>query len=88
LFAHCRDVEIDHDPTEMADSSGIENGGKLRPLKGINWQGREEVLRAGRGEALCHVQITDCGHPLFQCWITGIEIFIGDHFPFNNEFRK
>jgi hypothetical protein len=36
---------------------------------------------------LCHVQITDCSHPLFQCWITGIEIFIDDHFPFNNAFR-
>jgi hypothetical protein len=33
------------------------------------------------------VQITDCGHPLFQYWITGIEIFIDDHFLFNNEFR-
>jgi hypothetical protein len=80
-------VEIAHDLTEMADSPGIESGGKVRPLKGVNWQRREEVFRAGRGGALCHVQITDCGHPFFQHWITGIEIFIDDHFPFNNEFR-
>jgi hypothetical protein len=56
-------------------------------LKGVNWQRREEILRAGRGGALCHVQRTDCGHPHFQYWITGIEIFIDDHFTFTNEFR-
>jgi hypothetical protein len=56
-------------------------------LKEINWRRREEVLRAGRGGAFCHVQITDCCHPIFHCWIIGIEIFIDDHFPFNNEFR-
>jgi hypothetical protein len=33
------------------------------------------------------VQITACGHPRFQCWITEIETFTDDHFPFNNEFR-
>jgi hypothetical protein len=80
LFAQCRDVEIAHDPIEMADSGGIESGGKLHPLKGVTWQRREEVLRAGWGGALYHVQITDSGHPFFQCWITGIEIFIDNHF--------
>jgi hypothetical protein len=82
-----RDVEIVHDPIEMADSPEIESGGKLRLLKGVNWQMREEILRAGQSGVLCHVQITDCGHPLFQCWITGIKIFIDDLFSFNNEFR-
>jgi hypothetical protein len=56
-------------------------------LKEINWQRWEEILRPGRGGALSHVQITDCGHPLFQRWITGIEIFIDDLFSFNNKFR-
>jgi hypothetical protein len=57
------------------------------PIETEIGQRREEVLRAGRGGALCHVQITDCGCPLFQRWISGIEIFIDDHFPFDNEFR-
>jgi hypothetical protein len=87
LFARCRDVEIAHDPIEMADSPGIESWGKLRPLKGVNWQRREEVLRAGRGVALCHMQITDYSHLFFHCWITGTETFIAGDFPFNNEFR-
>jgi hypothetical protein len=53
-------VEFAYDPIEMADSHGIESGGKLRPLNGVNWQRREKVLRAGRGGALCHVQMTHC----------------------------
>jgi hypothetical protein len=47
LFTQCRDVEIVRDPIEMADSPGIKSGGKLCSLKGVNWQRREEVRRAG-----------------------------------------
>jgi hypothetical protein len=69
LFAQCRNVEIAHDPIETATNPGIESGGKLRPLKGVNWQRREEVLRAGRGGRFWTVR---------ACYFYRIEISVSE----------
>jgi hypothetical protein len=43
----------------MADSPGIESEGKLRPLKGVNWQRRGRFFALDRVErfAMCRSQI-------------------------------
>jgi hypothetical protein len=59
------------DSVNTADGPGVKLGTKLRPLKKVNWQRREEVLLAGECGGVGHVRIMDRGRCLFQCQDSG-----------------